>query len=53
MIRIRIQSYTDRRSDYLRACGELIARQQRLRYERVKHRLQQDLLPTFLRKQAS
>lgn len=53
MIRVRIQSYTDKRTDYLRACGEAISHQQRLQYERVKHRLVQEILPAFLRRQAS
>lgn len=43
-IRFRIIGYTDRRSDYLRACGEALAHQQRARFERLKHRLE---LPRF------
>lgn len=44
MIRFRVIGFKDRRSDYLKACGEALEHQQRLRYERVKHRLE---LPRF------
>lgn len=30
----------DRRSEYLKACGDALMHQQRLRFERVKHRLE-------------
>lgn len=44
-IRFAIVNVTrDRRTEYLRACGDAIAHQQRLRYERLKARLQQERL---------
>lgn len=52
-IRFRVHDWTrDPRSDYLRACGEALEHQQRLRFEHLKARLNQGKLPAWMRRQA-